>query len=115
EARGRGLGKHVMRCMMEGYDLLFARSPMPASLAIFRQLGFRYFNHCSRWIGVLDPEATLALAVDVAEGTAQRARARTVLNVPRSGFTVGRHAPVGADSLTNAVLSGSVTFDRTRA
>jgi hypothetical protein len=100
---------------MQQYDFLFSRSPVPTSLAIFRQLGFRYVSQCSRWIGVLDPQATLSLAVDGSDRAAGRARARRVPSPPVHGFTVGRQAPLGAESLANAVLSGSTTFDRTSA
>src|SRR5262245_8471500 len=87
EARGRGLGKHALRLLMEEYEFLFSRSPVAVSLAIFRQLGFRYVSQCSRWIGVLDPEATLSLAVDISDRAADRARARTILDLPVSEFT----------------------------
>jgi GNAT superfamily N-acetyltransferase len=115
EARGHGLGRLVMSSLLERFDFLFSRSPRPASLAVFRRLGFRCIDRCGRWIAVLDPDATLGLAVDASDAAIRRARARTVGSAAPGRFGVGRTVPPGAPSLASAVLGTSMTFDRTPA
>jgi GNAT superfamily N-acetyltransferase len=111
-ARGRGVGRRLMTWMTEQYEFLFGRSVTPAALAIYRQLGFRYFGNCSRWIAVLDPEAALSLAVEPSEATAKRVCARAVRG-SWSSFHLSREVPHGVGDLSRGVLSDSLTFDRT--
>jgi GNAT acetyltransferase-like protein len=113
EVRGRGVGLSLMSYMTKNFDFLFGRSVTPAALAIYKRLGFRYFANCSRWIGILDPDATLSLAVEPTELSGKRAHARTIhpsKSVP--DYIVGE-LPSGAESLAVEVLSGGTAFHRT--
>ncbi len=115
EARGRGIGTQVLKHFTEHFDFVFTRGPRPDSLPIFRKLGFRYFDHCSRWLAVLDADAVIGLAIDATEVAIRRARARSVRPAPTGNFCVTRQAPPGASSLARAVLSASLSFDRSSA
>ena len=113
-ARGQGVGLQLMSYVVARFEFLFGRSVTPPALAIYRQLGFRYFKPCNRWIAVLDPDATVSLAVDPSELSVKRAHALTVrLEMPGT-FFVSRKVPPGADVLSKAVLLESTAFDRTK-
>jgi GNAT superfamily N-acetyltransferase len=114
-ARGQGLGRQTLASLTERFDFLFSRSPTPASLTVFRRLGFRYFRPCSRWIAVLDAEATLRLAVDASGVAARRAQARRVPEGAPANYSIGRQMPAGAPGLAHRVLSQCLTFDRTES
>lgn len=115
EARGQGLGRQMIASLTERFDFLFGRSLTPAALAVYRRFGFRYFPQCSRWIAVLDPEATLRLAVDPSGDAARRAQARRVPEGTPEKYGISRQMPAGAPSLAQRVLSQCLTFDRTEA
>jgi len=115
EARGRGTGKAIMTSMVERYDLLFGRSVTPAALAIYQGLGFRYFRHCGRWAAVLDPEASLRLAVDPSPESVRRARFRAGRTEAAGPFRAGARCPAGVEPLARSVLADSTTFERTHA
>ena len=113
EARGRGVGLSLMRYMTKNFGFLFGRSVTPAALAIYRRLGFRYFANCSRWIGILDPDATLTLAVEPSELSGKRAHARTIHPSKSVPDCIVGELPSGAESLTAEVLSDGTAFHRT--
>jgi hypothetical protein len=115
EARGRGVGLSLMRYMTNNFDFLFGKAVTPAALSIYHRLGFRYFANCSRWIGILDPDATLSLAVEPSGLSAKRAQARRI-HADADGSAPGyvsRKLPSGAASLAANVLSDGATFCRT--
>jgi GNAT superfamily N-acetyltransferase len=113
EARGRGVGLSLMTYMTENYNFLFGRSVTPAALVIYERLGFRYFGSSYRWVGILDPEATLNLAVEPSELSAKRAHARRIHADGSAPVNVGRELPCGAESLAADVLSDGTAFQRT--
>jgi hypothetical protein len=113
EARGRGVGLSLMTYMTENFDFLFGRSVTPAALVIYQRLGFRYFASCTRWVGILDPDVSVSLAVEPSELSRKRANARTLPageSVP--AYIVGG-VPSGAESLAAEILSEGTTFHRT--
>ena len=114
-ARGQGVGLQLMSDVVARFEFLFGRSVTPPALAIYRQLGFRYLKPCSRWIAVLDPDATIGLAVDPSELSVKRAHVRAVRLEMRGAFFVSKEVPPGADVLSKAVFSESTAFDRTKA
>ena len=109
--RGGGVGQAVMQRATEEYDFLFGRSVTPAALTVYRRLGFRYVPACDRWLAVVDPEGTLALAVEPDESSRKRAVARGV--TPGSGeFEVTQVPPEGVESVAARALADATTFDR---
>jgi GNAT superfamily N-acetyltransferase len=114
EARGRGVGLLLMTYMAESFDFLFGRSVTPAALTIYQRLGFRYFANCNRWIGILDPDAALSLAVEPSSLSSRRVQARTIPAIDTARrINVSTALPSGAESLTARVLADSTAFDRT--
>jgi GNAT superfamily N-acetyltransferase len=114
-ARGQGVGKRLMSYVVERFDFLFGRGVTPAALSIYQQLGFQYVKSCSRWIAILDPVATISLAVDPSEMSVKRARARAVHVETPEPFYISQQVPPGAAALSAVVLSDSLAFDRTQA
>jgi GNAT superfamily N-acetyltransferase len=112
-ARGRGVGLALMSYMTQTFDFLLGRSVTPAALAVYQRLGFRYFQNCYRWVGILDPEAALSLAVEPSELSAKRAHARRIHEGEAAPVYFVGESPCGAESLAADVLSDSTAFHRT--
>lgn len=113
EARGQGIGRKLMTQVTKKFNYLFSRSPLPASLPIFQRLRFRYFSECSRWIAVLDPELTFALAANPSDLTLKRARDRAVKIDLSTSYNVSDVTPSGAGAFAKATLTGGLAFLRT--
>lgn len=113
EARGRGIGSAVISSVIDQYDFVFGRSPRPASLSIFKRLGFRCLVSCRRWLAVLDPEAAVRLAVDANGASAKRAAARKIDIRGAAEGRIDRTVPPAAASLATEVLTDSTAFERT--
>jgi len=112
-ARGQGVGLKLMTHVTEKYDFLFGRSVTPAALAIYQQLGFRYFKHCSRWIAILDPDMAISLAVNPSDLSIKRAKARAVSIDSAAKFTISDQPPPRVGNLSESVHAGGVAFIRT--
>lgn len=113
EARGQGIGSKIMGHVVEKYDFIFGRSVTPAALSVYQHYGFRYFMNCIRWIAVLDPDATIALAVNHSDLTIKRAKARAVKINQSINYQVNDEAPYGAGKFSTEILSDSLAFMRT--
>lgn len=110
-ARGTGVGQAVMRHVTEEFDFLFGRSVTPAALAVYRRLGFRYVPVCERWVAVIDPEATLALAIEPDDAARKRCLARTVA-IEAVDFDVANEPAADVSPFVAGVLSDATTFVR---
>jgi ribosomal protein S18 acetylase RimI-like enzyme len=113
--RGKGIGKALMSKMTSDYAFLFGRSVTPAALAIYRKLGFRYFDSCSRWLVVIDPSQALQLAVSPDAETDKRLAARAIAIGGGDGsYELSSQAPPGAEDLAARCLSEAIAFVRTQ-
>lgn len=113
DARGQGIGRKLMTHVTNKYNFLFGRSVTPSALSVYQRLGFRYFSECSRWIAILDPESTIALAVDPSPLTLKRAKERTVKIDSSTDYHVCDMTPSGAGAFAVTTLRDGLAFMRT--
>jgi GNAT superfamily N-acetyltransferase len=72
--RGKGLATSLYRKLMERVEIAAGTAINPLTRGLYLRLGCRYFGELPRWIGILDPEACMALLPDPTQSRAIVAR-----------------------------------------